>query len=265
MNNVVFIKGNRYGISIVLDDETDFDIILEELKCKLQDAEDFFDCDKQLAVTFENRNLTVEELDQILTVIKDNSKLNIQYVLEENSELEATFFDIIQTAKDSHNRDTQDLEDDFDLSNLSLTSVTPIPLEEPDEIIEEQNSVSLDSAYNGMFYRGTLRSGQSIETPDSLVVIGDVNPGATIISGGNVVIIGSLKGTVHAGTKDKRDSFVMALSMTPMQIQIADVLIKLSDAKHVIKHKKEPMIAMIHNNKICIEAVSKAAIQDLYI
>ena len=99
MKNTVIIKGNRYGISIVLDKETEFSKLLENLALKLENAEEFFDCERQLAVTFEGRNLSNEELDQVLSVIKDNSRLNIQYVMDENSDLEATFFDIIQTAK----------------------------------------------------------------------------------------------------------------------------------------------------------------------
>ena len=94
MRNTVIIKGNRYGISIVLDKETEFSKLLEDLALKLENAEEFFDCEKQLAVTFEGRSLSNEELDQVLSVIENNSRLNIQYVMDENSDLEATFFDL---------------------------------------------------------------------------------------------------------------------------------------------------------------------------
>ena len=52
---------------------------------------------------------------------------------------------------------------------------------------------------DGQFYRGTLRAGQVLETETSIVIIGDVNPGASVISKGNIVIIGSCRGNVYAG------------------------------------------------------------------
>ena len=86
MKNKVIIKGNRYGISIVLDKEVEFSELIKDLIKRLENAEHFFDCDRQLVVAFEGRTLSNDELDQILAVIEENSKLNIQYVMDKNSE-----------------------------------------------------------------------------------------------------------------------------------------------------------------------------------
>lgn len=259
MKNTVIIKGNRYGISIVLDKDLEFSELLKNLAARLEGAEDFFDSDRQLAVTFEGRTLSNDELDQILMVIKENSKLNIQYVMEENSELEATFYDIIQSGNTPEDViDTS--EEPAGQSGIAETSPdTSIPEEE-----KISRNVSCDRTDNmGMFYRGTLRSGQTLETKDSLVIIGDVNPGATVIAGGNIIVIGALKGSVAAGSNGNYHSFVMALSMEPMQIQIADVIARSPDSKRVSKLRKEAMIAAIIDNQIYIETISKAAIQDI--
>ena len=257
MKNAVIIKGNRYGISIVLDKEMAFADLLDELTDKLEKAERFFDSDKQLAVTFEGRTLSNEEMDQVLSVIKQNSKLNIQYVMEENTDLETTFYDIIQEAKSSEQQMTESPEEVLE--------------PEPFELIEEESlrnsevrqETHIPEDNTGLFYRGTLRSGQTLETKESLVIIGDVNPGATVIAGGNIVIIGTLKGSVTAGCNGNANSFVMALSMEPIQIQIADVIARSSDTKHN-KMKQETMIAMIVDNQICIEPISKEAIQNIH-
>ena len=58
----------------------------------------------------------------------------------------------------------------------------------------------------GRFYKGTLRSGQVLESETSIIILGDVNPGATIVSKGNVVVLGSLKGTIHAGAVGNEDA-----------------------------------------------------------
>lgn len=253
MKNTVIIKGNKYGITIVLDKDVEFTKLMKDLSTKLEDAEAFFDSDKQLAVAFEGRELSNEEMDELLEVIKNSSKLNIQYVVEQNNELEVTFFDIIQSAKLLEQTDV-DIETDLDL-------------ESDIDADYDWNNTTLDkndTSSDGLFYKGTLRSGQSLETKDSLIVIGDINPGANIIAGGNVVVIGSLKGSVTAGANGNRNAFVMALSMAPIQIQIADVIARSSDAKKIPKSKKEDaMIATIIDNQICIQMVSKAAIHDM--
>lgn len=43
-------------------------------------------------------------------------------------------------------------------------------------------------------HQGTLRSGDHLETEGSLLVLGDVNPGAQIEAGGHVLVWGTLRG-----------------------------------------------------------------------
>jgi septum site-determining protein MinC len=263
MKNTVIIKGNRYGISIVLDEKAEFSQLLENLTKRLKDAEKFFDSEKQLAVAFEGRNLTNEELDQILTVIEENSKLNIQYVMDENSDLEATFYDIIHSQEDEENKNKVPVFTDSE----SLTEVFPVFGSE-DSVAQSTIASTPENMENaGLFYRGTLRSGQTLEAKESLVVIGDINPGASVIAGGNIIVIGALNGSVTAGAKGNGnpESFVLALSMNPIQIQIADIIARNADEKKHIKPQKEAMIARIENGQIVMEPVSKSAIRDIYI
>lgn len=275
MKNAVIIKGNRYGISIVLNETMEFSELLDALRDKLSNAEDFFDSEKQLAVAFEGRRMSNQELDQVLDIIKSNSKLNIQYVMDENSDLETTFFDIIQA-----DCVTQQDPDSIAVKE-ELIDITDFPYEETLEDISSQamydkddiaggvsqtdnQPSTLQSDSEGMFYRGTLRSGQSLEAKESIVIVGDVNPGATVIAGGNIVVIGALKGNAIAGGKGNRDAFVMALSMEPIQIQIADVIARCSDRRNHFSLKKEAMVAVIIDNQICIDSISKSTIQDIH-
>ena len=259
MKNTVIIKGNRYGISIVLDKDLEFSELLKELASRLEGAEDFFDCDKQLAITFEGRVLSNDELDQILTVIKENSKLNIQYIMDENSELETTFYDIIQSGDTSTEIEEAEEITEEDQKQSYGNGMVEDTINPP----EEKKALETASDNTGMFYKGTLRSGQTLETKSSLVIIGDVNPGATVIAGGNIIVIGALKGSVAAGSNGNYHSFVIALSMEPMQIQIADIIARSPDTRKGSKLRKESMIAAIIDNQIYIESISKAAIQDI--
>ena len=45
----------------------------------------------------------------------------------------------------------------------------------------------------------TLRGGQEIRTDSSVLIVGNVNPGAQIIAGGSIDVRGTCRGVVHAG------------------------------------------------------------------
>ena len=261
MKNKVIIKGNKYGVSVVLDPDVDFQEIVNELKERLTSAERFFDSDRQIAIAFENRDLSNDELDQLLTLIQNESKLNIQYVLNENGVTENKFQQVIN--KTFNNNQTEQIL--YDQENI---------------VQNEQINNNHDSS-TGMFYKGTLRSGQKLESDNSIVIIGDVNPGASVIAGGNIVIIGSLTGSVQAGARGNRNCFVMALSMSPIQIQIADIIARSSDKKSIDKksferifskrnsdkksNTPEAMIATVLDDHIYVESISKSVIQDIRI
>ena len=184
MKNKVIIKGNKFGITIVLDPDIEFSELLEEIKNRLKATDNFFDSGKQIAASFEGRELTNEELDNILNVISDNSKLNIQYIIDEDGRTEKLFYDNISSDNASVNNLINN--DTTDYYNEEDTNTNDSYFETHDNITESKSV--------GMFYKGTLRSGQKLETDDSIVIIGDVNPGASVIAGGNIVIIGSLTG-----------------------------------------------------------------------
>ena len=95
---------------------------------------------------------------------------------------------------------------------------------ESDEYYKDAVIRALDKppGAEGQFYRGTLRSGQVLETDTSVVVIGDVKPGAQVVSRGNIVVLGCCTGTLYAGAGGDDSCFAAALTMKPMRIRIAD-------------------------------------------
>ena len=44
-----------------------------------------------------------------------------------------------------------------------------------------------------------------------------------MVSKGNIVIVGDLYGSVHAGAYDNRDAYIVALSMQPKRLCIGDI------------------------------------------
>ena len=71
-------------------------------------------------------------------------------------------------------------------------------------------------------HQGTLRSGDHCYAPGSLLVLGDVNPGAQISAEGHVMVWGRLRGIAHAGCGGDQSALIVALHLHPLQLRIAD-------------------------------------------
>lgn len=74
------------------------------------------------------------------------------------------------------------------------------------------------------FHKGSLRSGQKVEFEGSLVILGDVNAGAEVIAGENIVILGELRGLAHAGAKGNKKAIIASNEIDCPQIRIANVV-----------------------------------------
>ncbi len=122
------------------------------------------------------------------------------------------------------------------------------------------------AASTGQFYKGTLRSGQILESESSIIILGDVNPGGKVIAKGNVIVLGSLKGNIYAGADGNEDAFVVAIDMEPMQIKIGDVIARCSDGSNSAKNKThEPRIAYVDEGNIYIEKLERDVLADIRI
>lgn len=71
-------------------------------------------------------------------------------------------------------------------------------------------------------HQGTLRSGDHLQVEGSVLVLGDVNPGARISASGHVLVWGKLRGVAHAGVGGDRHTKIVALQLRPLQLRIAD-------------------------------------------
>lgn len=74
-----------------------------------------------------------------------------------------------------------------------------------------------------------VRSGQIIEVPGDLLLIGDVNPDGQVRAGGSIFVMGQLKGIAHAGFYGNNQAVIAASVMAPAQVRIADQVIIASD------------------------------------
>ncbi len=235
MSQLVTLKWNKYGVTLILDNDSSFKTLLEAVELKFKDASRFFK-DAKTAICFEGRKLSEEEEQQLIEVIEKTASLEIICIIDSDKEREEFFKRIVEdTLKEKE----------------ELQHYEEQPVQSKDEIIDNK----------GQFYRGTLRSGQILESDGDVIVLGDVNPGAKVVAARNVVILGCLKGTVYAGLNGIDNAFVVAMSMNPMQIRIGDCIARSADSNQ--KFDNEPKIAFLEDGNIYIEQLCKNVIDDM--
>ena len=118
-----------------------------------------------------------------------------------------------------------------------------------DQSSSQEEISTIDSELPGeeaIFLERTLRSGHQVKHPGHIIVLGDVNPGAELIAGGNIIVWGKLLGVVHAGAGGDENAVVCALDLSPTQLRIADK-ISISPPR---KGKPNPEIARLENGQV---------------
>lgn len=181
--------------------------------------------DASMVLSFEGRVLSDQEERQIVDIISANSRLKIVCIMGKDEETERNFVKALQ--------------------QLSFHQ----------EVMENA----------GQFYKGTLKDGQILETENSIIVLGDVYPGACIISSKDIVVLGGLYGQAYAGGNGEDGHFVVALEMSPEKLKIGDFKYKTSEkqSKWSIKPKIQPKIAYVNDARVFIEPITKELLNDL--
>jgi len=218
-NNSIVFKGTSDSLIVIMKEEADFETILEEMEFKISSNERFFK-GADLKVKYRGKKLSEEEENKIFEILKNKSGAKIT----------------------SFEKDT----------NIPV-EVKREPAAKPHPIIKMSNFY-FKGIEEGItkFHRGTVRSGQLLRFDGNIVVIGDVNPGGEVIAAGNVVVMGSLRGIVHAGSDGNREAIVVALNLNPTQLRIADVITRSPDDKQ-IENQFIPEMAYIKDNFVYID------------
>ncbi len=220
-NSVIF-KGIPDGIIIILDEKIPFCSLKEVFLKKVNQAKNFFE-DANISITFKGRELSENEEMELLEIISNQSGLNISFL---------------------DNRE-----------NLNNTNKNTLE-KHKEKLIEEPKKEIHSLIFNNnqtYYHKGSLRSGQRIDFSGSVVVIGDVNPGAQILAEGNVIILGKLKGFAHAGCKGAEDCFIAALHMKPTQLIIKESIIVFPED---LETERGPEYVYIKDGEIFVEGLN---------
>jgi septum site-determining protein MinC len=101
---------------------------------------------------------------------------------------------------------------------------------------------------------GRVRSGQTVSAKKHLIIMGDVNPGSELFASGDVLVMGSLCGSVRAGQPDNEEAIIWALDFRPILVKIGNLVAAglPSGGNH------SPEFAFVENGAIVVEDYLKA-------
>lgn len=98
-------------------------------------------------------------------------------------------------------------------------------------VILKQDAVRVREESELVSVTKVVRSGQVLHVEGDLLLVGDVNPGGTVVAGGNLFVLGALKGIAHAGYRGNKNAVIAASLMKPSQLRIADIITRSEEER----------------------------------
>jgi len=223
VSGYIAIKGTRNGLLLTLEPATPFHDLLNGLADRLAESPSFFR-GASLTVDTSQRALRKSERMQLedLLAIYQMSVAAIEPLEQQRRETTTAPLSPIAASR----------------KTITVTQDMETGRRDPRE------------SDDTLFIRRTIRSGQAIQHHSNIVVLGDVNPGAEIIAGGDIIVWGTLRGMVHAGYPNNEQALVCSLQLSPVQLRIAHLLSRPPEG---FEAQPRPEVATIRQDQIVVE------------
>jgi septum site-determining protein MinC len=221
ISNSIVIKGIRQGLLVAIG-EGDWDAELYALEARLAAAPAFFRGGR-VALDVGPRELSRPDIERLHALL-DRHHVELWAVLSANPATEVNAQElglVIDLGPSRPGQKVRGLE------------VVPEEGEEP--------------PVEGLVVRRTLRSGQSLRHPGHVVVIGDINSGAEVVAGADIVVWGRVRGVVHAGALGDEDAVICALDLSPTQLRIAS---RIARSPEEGRRRPVPEMASVREGQI---------------
>ena len=219
--NNITIKGTRDGLLITVG-TAPLEEMLEQLAEQLRPTASFFR-GGQAILHLGDREMSQEELSRVDEVI-GKFDMAVRYVVSSGAATRRA------------------------ARALGLRAMSSLELSGPRLV----GSADAFEGSEGVLVRRTVRSGQVVRHPGHVAVIGDVNAGAEIVAGGDVLVWGKLRGVVHAGAMGDDSAVVCALWMAPIQLRIGQHIARPPEGGELKAMK--PEMALVRNGSIQTES-----------
>ncbi|UOF90154.1 septum site-determining protein MinC [Fodinisporobacter ferrooxydans] len=122
-------------------------------------------------------------------------------------------------------------------------------------VTEEETKESAHST--PLVYKGTVRSGQILQHEGDIIIIGDVNYGGEVAATGDIFVMGTLRGTAHAGIKGNRKAIIAAVYFRPTQLRICEVISRSPDTnQQTIYGSTEMEFAYLRDGQMAVDRMT---------
>jgi len=265
-NDPITIKGRGNTVAIQIGDGH-WIYLLDILHERLLQSSGFFR-GGQVALDVGPRTLLVSNLREVqailhehqMTLVWVSSSAEITCQVATDLGLMAEYIDELDdeyTVSDPIDKNSSDISSNIDNSTAIESGIEDNQWDMDESTLDEE--LPLD-----FVHRGHLRSGQVVKQVENVIVIGDVKAGATVISGGDILVFGRLRGVVHAGVMGNTNAIVCALDLSPTQLRIAGITAQSGESSgnngRWFRRQSEqlPLVAHVINKKIMIEPLDQS-------
>jgi len=217
-SSAVEIKGYGNDVNIILNEEAAFSDVEAELIRRLESSEQFF---SGVAVILDvgDRVLDRKECERLNEILSGRFNLTVSAVRGRSDETRKVVEEIGWEVESRQQK-------------------------------EEKISMPAVRRSDTILIKRTLRSGQKEWHRGNIVIIGDVNPGAEVVATGDVVVMGTLRGVAHAGAEGNTSAQIIALSLRPIQLRIAEYIGRSPDLD--LEMGNVPEMARVEDGNIII-------------
>jgi septum site-determining protein MinC len=213
----VVLKGTPQGL-LLIPQADEWGDVMEGLAAALRDGQSFFR-GARVIVELGPRELTLEQLATLREKLREYS-MELWAVLSDNDAS-------VRVAR-------------------SIGILTKLPKESKTSHQKE----TAEAQPAAIFVQRTLRSGQSLTFPGDVTLLGDVNPGAEVVAGGNIIVWGRIRGLAHAGAWGDQNAIICALELEPSQLRIAGLIGRKPEGR---RKRSQPEVARISEDRIVAE------------
>jgi len=200
MQNVVSMKGTRGGLLVSFNEEEDYLAVITQFREMIEEKKKFFE-GSPMSIDLGWREMTRENIEELMEVFRVN--------------------DLILQGLISSSATTRKIAEEYNIKVIiGRLGLAQHHGAKNKKIYYQKSQEKEEEREQTLLVRRTMRSGQNVDFEGNVVVMGDVNPGAEIIAAGDIIVWGSIRGSVWAGSKGNRKAKIIARELNPSKLKI---------------------------------------------
>lgn len=237
----VQFKGTKGGLLVRFDEGEDFEKLKERLAERLDAAQKFFH-GSAVTIDIGNRILTTKQLLELEALFASRYGVRVLQVVNGGLDQGSSLDELSSSDNSNQQSDRPSIVREMAKEGDEGYKHTPLnPL----------GTLMKNFSGDTLLIKRTVRSGQRISYNGNVVILGDVNPGAEVIATGDILVMGNLRGIVHAGAKGDNQASVVAFRLWPTQLRIGNIISRAPDGEH--GQPGIPEIARVRDGEVVID------------